>query len=322
MADDYNPWKVFQSIVAQKKNVANQNKQFPGAKNAVDLLKETQKIKNKKDFDYAKFDPMGALEKSIIEDMEKKGDSRIPNIWDEHPETRMGMKKPWPVVDMDMALTAFKNPSDFSAFYSPIYKNRVSEGSLSHANTNYDLDPNKGHSVSAKWYQDTKAIKRDLKQKAMDEANAKKLYTVTMNLSDALDLTQKDKNYFKKDKVNGLASNKIRLMDWLENSDEIIAKEYAALPFMEKMKYNKDYYISKFLTNNEKLKPMLAPLAKAANYVAPIAKPIARVAGPLGAAYGALEYLKGSPANEGEEEALRRMRNRVYNKGYRGPLSD
>ena len=156
----------------------------------------------------------------------------------------------------------------------------------------------------------------------MDEANAKKLYTVTMNLSDALDLTQKDKNYFKKDKVNGLASNKIRLMDWLENSDEIIAKEYAALPFMEKMKYNKDYYISKFLTNNEKLKPMLAPLAKAAKPVAAVAKPIAKIAGPLGAAYGALEYLKGSPANEGEEEALRRMRNNVYNKGYRGPLSD
>ena len=277
MTEFYDPWTSI-GLTA-----INENEQFPGTKNVVDLKEEAKAIKNKKIFDRFKFDPMGTMEKFILEDLDedafKKADDNFMkfkkgSIWDQHPSTRLGMNKPWPVVDMELEHLALKDP-------------RVKEGSLSHANTNYDLDPNKGHSVPAKWYHDTKAIKRDLRQKAMDEAALKKV------------------------------------MDWLENSDEIIAKEYAALPFMEKMKYNKDYYIDKLLTNNyEKLKPMLAPLAKAAEPVAAVAKPIAKVAGPLGAAYGALEYLKGSPANEGEEEALRRMRNRVYNKGYRGPLSN
>ena len=70
------------------------------------------------------------------------------------------------------------------------------------------------------------------------------------------------------------------------------------------------------------LKPLIGPLADTAKEaVKTVGKGALRAAGPLGAAYGALEYLKGSPANEGEEEALRRMRNKVYNKGYRGPLS-
>ena len=71
------------------------------------------------------------------------------------------------------------------------------------------------------------------------------------------------------------------------------------------------------------LKPLIGPLADTAKEaVKTVGKGALRAAGPLGAAYGALEYLKGSPANEGEEEALRRMRNKVYNKAYRGPLSD
>ena len=97
------------------------------------------------------------------------------------------------------------------------------------------------------------------------------------------------------------------ILDMLDNMEKDIQRDYEALPFLEKLKYNKDFYTSR-------LGSKLEPLAK---YV----KPVAKIVGPLGAAYGALEYLKGSPANEGEEEALRRMKSKVYNKAYRGPLS-
>ena len=99
----------------------------------------------------------------------------------------------------------------------------------------------------------------------------------------------------------------LNILDMLENMEKDIQRDYEALPFLEKLKYNKDFYTSR-------LGSKLEPLAK---YV----KPVAKIVGPLGAAYGALEYLKGSPANEGEEEALRRMKSKVYNKAYRGPLS-
>jgi len=102
------------------------------------------------------------------------------------------------------------------------------------------------------------------------------------------------------------------ILDMLDNMEKQIQRDYEALPFLEKLKYNKDYYTSR-------LGSKLEPLAK---YVEPVAKPIAKIAGPLGAAYGALEYFKGSPTNEGEEEELRRMKNKVYNKAYRGPLSN
>tara|TARA_Y100001963_G_scaffold138616_1_gene203609 strand:- start:402 stop:1103 length:702 start_codon:yes stop_codon:yes gene_type:complete len=108
------------------------------------------------------------------------------------------------------------------------------------------------------------------------------------------------------------------ILAMLDKMEENIQRDYEALPFLEKLKYNKDYYTSKY---TEKLKPMLAPLAKVAKPVAAVAAS-PWVAAPL-AAYGALEYFKGSPANEGEEEELRRMRNNyIYNKAYRGPLSD
>ena len=111
--------------------------------------------------------------------------------------------------------------------------------------------------------------------------------------------------------IMGSVSN-LDILDMLDNMEKEIQRDYEALPFLEKLKYNKDYYTSR-------LGSKLEPLAK---YVEPVAKPIAKIVGPLGAAYGALEYFKGSPTNEGEEEELRRMKNKVYNKAYRGPLSN
>ena len=61
------------------------------------------------------------------------------------------------------------------------------------------------------------------------------------------------------------------------------------------------------------LKPLVGPLAKEAG------KAVAKVAGPVGAAYTIFDYLKGSPANEGEDEELRRMR--IASKYNKGPLS-
>ena len=70
------------------------------------------------------------------------------------------------------------------------------------------------------------------------------------------------------------------------------------------------------LALKETVKPLIGPLAKEAG------KAAAKVAGPAGVAYTVLDFFKGSPANEGEEEALRAMKNKVYNKSFRGPLSE
>ena len=50
-------------------------------------------------------------------------------------------------------------------------------------------------------------------------------------------------------------------------------------------------------------------------------KAATKVAGPVGVAYTVLDFFRGSPANEGEEEALRAMKNKTYNKSFKGPLS-
>ena len=69
------------------------------------------------------------------------------------------------------------------------------------------------------------------------------------------------------------------------------------------------------LALKETIKPLIGPLAKEAG------KAATKVAGPVGVAYTVLDFFRGSPANEGEEEALRAMKNKTYNKSFKGPLS-
>ncbi len=69
------------------------------------------------------------------------------------------------------------------------------------------------------------------------------------------------------------------------------------------------------LALKETIKPLVGPLAKEAG------KAAAKVAGPAGVAYTVLDFFRGSPANEGEDEAIRAMKNKVYNKSFKGPLS-
>ena len=69
------------------------------------------------------------------------------------------------------------------------------------------------------------------------------------------------------------------------------------------------------LALKETIKPLIGPLAKEAG------KAAAKVAGPAGVAYTVLDFFRGSPANEGEDKAIRAMKNKVYNKSFKGPLS-
>lgn len=69
------------------------------------------------------------------------------------------------------------------------------------------------------------------------------------------------------------------------------------------------------LALKETIKPLIGPLAKETG------KAALKVAGPIGAAYTGLDFFRGSPANKGEDEAIRAMKNKVYNKSFKGPLS-